>query len=119
MKDLALLEARDLPFARLLQYRAFKEVAAIFDTRITEHAGRLPRTVGLDPQFAELLPKWLSRSGRTDLRHFAASALMPQVVPTVGMITFTRLQSALPNKPRLLPRSWPERLSNVPIPHCR
>jgi segregation and condensation protein A len=84
-EDLALLEARDLLFARLLQYRAFKEVAAIFDTRITEHAGRLPRTVGLDPQFAELLPEVVISIGPDRLAALAASALMPQVVPTVGI----------------------------------
>ena len=84
-EDLALLEARDLLFARLLQYRAFKEVAAIFDQRITDHAGRLPRTVGLDPQFADLLPEVVISIGADRLAALAAAALTPQVIPTVGI----------------------------------
>lgn len=84
-EDLALLEARDLLFARLLQYRAFKEVAAIFEQRIVDHAGRLPRTVGLDPEFADLLPEVVISIGPERLAALAASALTPQVVPTVGI----------------------------------
>src|SRR6267154_998445 len=55
--DLALLEARDLLFARLLQYRAYKQIAAIFAERLEQEALRHPRTVGLEPQHAELLPE--------------------------------------------------------------
>ena len=54
-EDLALLEARDLLFARLLQYRAYKQVADIFNSRLDDEALRHPRTVGLEPQHAELL----------------------------------------------------------------
>lgn len=84
-EDLALLEARDLLFARLLQYRAFKEVAAIFETQMLEHAGRLPRSVGLDPQFADLLPDVVISIGPDRFAALAASALAPKVVPTVGI----------------------------------
>src|SRR5690348_10148076 len=55
--DLALLEARDLLFARLLQYRAYKQIAEIFNRRTEDEARRYPRTVGLEPQHAELLPE--------------------------------------------------------------
>src|SRR6202051_2772598 len=55
-EDLALLEARDLLFARLLQYRAYKEVAATFAARMTASARRFPRRVPLEPRFAQLLP---------------------------------------------------------------
>src|SRR5579875_2637962 len=58
-EDLALLEARDLLFARLLQYRAYKEVAAIFAGRMAEQARRFPRRVPLEPRFAGLLPEVL------------------------------------------------------------
>src|ERR1700756_2741507 len=58
-EDLALLEARDLLFARLLQYRAYKEVAAIFAARMTAAARRFPRRVPLEPRFAGLLPEVL------------------------------------------------------------
>src|SRR5437660_12068160 len=56
-EDLALLEARDLLFARLLQYRAYKEIAAIFADRLDAEALHHPRTVGLEPHHAELLPE--------------------------------------------------------------
>lgn len=55
--DLALLEARDLLFARLLQYRAFKQIADIFQERITEGEKSFPRVVSLEPHLAELLPE--------------------------------------------------------------
>src|SRR5437764_12565009 len=50
-EDLALLEARDLLFARLLQYRAYKEVAAAFAARIAAAARRFPRLVPVDARF--------------------------------------------------------------------
>ncbi len=55
--DLALLEARDLLFARLLQYRAFKQIADIFQERIAEGEKSFPRVVALEPHLAELLPE--------------------------------------------------------------
>lgn len=55
--DLALLEARDLLFARLLQYRAFKQIADILQSRIEEGGRRFPRVVSLEPHLAELLPE--------------------------------------------------------------
>src|SRR5215212_1449460 len=55
-EDLALLEARDLLFARLLQYRAFKQVAAVLEERLVAEGRRFPRTVGLEERFAALLP---------------------------------------------------------------
>ncbi len=84
-EDLALLEARDLLFARLLQYRAFKQVAAIFDQTMAEHVGRLPRSVGLDPEFADLLPEVVISIGLDRLAALAASALTPRMIPTIGL----------------------------------
>src|SRR6478672_5680090 len=56
-EDLALIEARDLLFARLLQYRAYKEIAGAFRERMAT-AGRItPRQAGLEPEFASLLPE--------------------------------------------------------------
>jgi segregation and condensation protein A len=63
-EDLALLEARDLLFARLLQYRAYKEVAAIFAARMTAAARRFPRRVPLEPRFAGLSPRCCWAWGR-------------------------------------------------------
>src|SRR5207245_11335932 len=53
-EDLALLEARDLLFARLLQYRAFKDVAATMAARMVEEATRVPRAVAVEGRFARL-----------------------------------------------------------------
>src|SRR5271169_1141525 len=58
-EDLALLEARDLLFARLLQYRAYKEVAAIISGQLAAQSRRFPRRVPMEPRFAELLPEVL------------------------------------------------------------
>jgi len=55
--DLALLEARDLLFARLLQYRAFKQVAGWIEQVLTTQSARVPRPGGLEDEFASLLPE--------------------------------------------------------------
>lgn len=61
-EDLALLEARDLLFARLLQYRAYKQVAALFGELEEAALRRYPRSVAVEDQFTELLPRccWAS-----------------------------------------------------------
>jgi segregation and condensation protein A len=82
-EDLALLEARDLLFARLLQYRAYKEVAAIFAARMTAAARRFPRRVPLEPRFAELLPEVLLGLGPAEFARLAALTLAPKVPPKV------------------------------------
>lgn len=76
--DLALLEARDLLFARLLQYRAFKEIAAIFGTRITIQEKRFARLVALEAQFAELLPEVLIGVGASRFAAIAQRILAPK-----------------------------------------
>ena len=84
-EDLALLEARDLLFARLLQYRAYKEVSAVFVERMAGAAKRVPRTVGLDPEFAALLPDVLITLGPDQFAALAARALAPKPVPEVSI----------------------------------
>ena len=84
-EDLALLEARDLLFARLLQYRAYKEVSALFAERMATAAKRFPRTVGLEPQFAALLPEVLIGIGPDAFAALAAKALAPKPVPEVSI----------------------------------
>src|SRR5580658_6606822 len=84
-EDLALLEARDLLFARLLQYRAYKEVAAVFAGRMAAAAKRFPRRVPLEPRFAELLPEVLLRIGPQEFAALAARALAPRVPPVVSV----------------------------------
>jgi segregation and condensation protein A len=83
-EDLALLEARDLLFARLLQYRAYKEVAAIFAARMTAAARRFPRRVPLEPRFAQLLPEVLLGLGPAEFARLASLALTPKPPPKVS-----------------------------------
>ncbi|MGW5461035.1 segregation/condensation protein A [Streptomyces sp. NPDC003996] len=81
--DLALLEARDLLFARLLQYRAYKQIADIFNRRLDEEARRWPRTVGLEPQHAELLPEVVISIGPEGFARLAVKAMQPKPKPQV------------------------------------
>jgi segregation and condensation protein A len=83
-EDLALLEARDLLFARLLQYRAYKEVAAVFAGRMAVAGRRFPRRVPLEPRFADLLPEVLLGLGPVEFARIAARALAPRQPPTVS-----------------------------------
>lgn len=80
-EDLALLEARDLLFARLLQYKAFKQVAAVLETRLEGEALRHPRAVGLEDRFAGLLPEVLIGIGLEQFAGLAAKALEPKPEP--------------------------------------
>ncbi len=84
-EDLALLEARDLLFARLLQYRAFKQVAAVFDTRLGKESRRHPRAVGLEERFASLLPEVLIGIGLEQFAALAAKTLEPKPVPEISL----------------------------------
>ena len=83
-EDLALLEARDLLFARLLQYRAYKEVAAILAARMAEESKRFPRAVGLEERYAAALPEVVVGLGPRELAALASRVLEPKPVPTVG-----------------------------------
>jgi len=84
-EDLALIEARDLLFARLLQYRAFKQVAATFAERMATAGRMTARQAGLEPHFAALLPELIMGISPEQLAMIAAHAMTPKVVPTVGL----------------------------------
>jgi segregation and condensation protein A len=84
-EDLALLEARDLLFARLLQYRAFKEIAATFSERILAADKSFPRVVALDPALASLLPEVLIGVGAQRFAAIAERVLTPKVLPVVAV----------------------------------
>ncbi|MGY2703265.1 segregation and condensation protein A [Nocardioides sp. HB32] len=79
-EDLALLEARDLLFARLLQYKAFKQVAAVLAQRLAGEAKRHPRMVGLEERYAGLLPEVLIGIGLDQFAQLAAKAMEPKPV---------------------------------------
>ncbi len=84
-EDLALLEARDLLFARLLQYRAFKQVAAQIGARLEAEERRHPRSVSLEPRFAEVLPEILISATPDDLARLASAALTPKPEPILSL----------------------------------
>jgi segregation and condensation protein A len=84
-EDLALLEARDLLFARLLQYKAFKEVAAHIAGMEASAAHRYPRTVSLEPRFAEALPDLVLGIGPDRLAELALKAFTPKPTPVVSI----------------------------------
>ena len=79
-EDLALLEARDLLFARLLQYKAFKQIAGVLEERFAAETKRHPRAVGLEERFATLLPEVLIGIGLDQFAQLAAKALEPKPV---------------------------------------
>jgi segregation and condensation protein A len=83
--DFALIEARDLLFARLLQYRAFKDIAKAFAERMAAASRMTARQAGLEPQFAALLPELVIGITPEQLAMVAARALTPKAPPTVGL----------------------------------
>jgi segregation and condensation protein A len=127
-EDLALLEARDLLFARLLQYRAFKQVAGVLERRLVDEARRYPRAVGLEERFATLLPEVLIGIGLDQFAALAARAMEPKPVlelslshihaPAVsvreqGMMVVERLRVAGTMTFRALCQDSPDTLTTV------
>jgi segregation and condensation protein A len=83
-EDLALLEVRDLLFARLLQYRAFKHVAVMFAELEAAALRSYPRAVSLEDRYSDLLPEVMLGVDAESFAHIAATAFSPRPVPTVG-----------------------------------
>ncbi|WP_412099094.1 segregation and condensation protein A [Micromonospora ureilytica] len=83
--DLALLEARDLLFARLLQYKAYKEAAAHIAELEAVGGRRYPRAVSLEPRYAEALPDLVLGIGPQRLLRLAVKAMTPKPVPEVSI----------------------------------
>nr|WP_245989270.1 segregation/condensation protein A [Agromyces tardus] len=84
-EDVALLEARDLLFARLLQYRAFKEAAGWFGTRLEAEGLRHPRAVRLEERFRKPPPELRWTLSAEDFAALAVLALTPREIPVVGL----------------------------------
>ncbi|MEZ7238589.1 segregation/condensation protein A [Rhodococcus sp. GXMU-t2271] len=84
-EDLALLEARDLLFARLLQYRAFKQIADRFAEFEAAALRRYPRAVSLEPQYENLLPEVVLGVDATRFAEIATAAFQPKPPPRVGL----------------------------------
>lgn len=84
-EDLEMLEARDLLFARLLQYRAYKDVAQHLGARLETQSRSVPRAVGLEDDLAALLPELVMEIGPSELAILAAHALRPRPLPSVDV----------------------------------
>ncbi|MGQ0838494.1 segregation and condensation protein A [Actinokineospora sp.] len=83
--DLALLEAKDLLFARLLQYRAYKQVAALFAELEAVALRRYPRSVALEDRFADLLPEVMLGVDPQRFAEIAAAVFRPKPPPSVSL----------------------------------
>ena len=84
-EDVALLEARDLLFARLLQYRAFKQIAIWFNTTLNLEATRLARNVRLEERFRNQQPELVWNITKEDLAKLAEETMQPREIPAVGL----------------------------------
>jgi segregation and condensation protein A len=84
-EDLALLEARDLLFARLLQYRAFQRVASYFAATLQAQGRRFPREVGMEPRFARLMPEVTISISPARLADLAVKATAPKRVNVLSL----------------------------------
>ncbi len=84
-EDVALLEARDLLFARLLQYRAFKEASAWFAGHLDAEASRHARSVRLEEKFRARTPELVWTLTLDDFAALATMALTPREIPMVGL----------------------------------
>jgi segregation and condensation protein A len=84
-EDLELLEARDLLFARLLQYKAYKQAAEFLRERDADAARRFPRTAGPDPRFADLEPEVRLDLTPAQFAALAARVLAPRAPETVSV----------------------------------
>ena len=101
-EDLALLGPRDLLFARLLQYRAYKQAAAMFAARMAGESQRFPRAVGLEEPFAGLLPEVLLGLGPNEFAAMAQRVLTPRAAPVLPWTTWMRPGSACASRQRCL-----------------
>lgn len=103
--DLALLEARDLLFARLLQYRAYKQVAALFAELEAGALRRYPRSVALEDRYASLLPEVMLGVDAARFAEIAAAVFRPKPPPTVSLEHLHAVQVSVHEHVALL-RSW-------------
>ena len=84
-EDIARLEARDLLFARLMQYKAFKDVSFWLNDQLSIESKRFARSVSLEPQFANLLPEVLLGLGPNELARLAAKAMEVKTIPSISL----------------------------------
>ncbi|GAA1845352.1 hypothetical protein GCM10009772_23420 [Pseudonocardia alni subsp. carboxydivorans] len=100
--DLALLEARDLLFARLLQYRAYKEAAALFVELENGAMRRFPRSVAIEDRYAELLPEVLLGVDAQAFAELAAAVFRPRPPDEVGVDHLHAVHVSVPEHAAIL-----------------
>jgi len=83
-------DARDLLYARLLEYRAYRDVSRWFSHRINRFGDRLPREVAPEPWLLRLVPATPLPIDATGLAALAAAATTPQPVPEVDLTHIRR-----------------------------
>ena len=101
-EDLALLEVRDLLFARLLQYRAYKHVAEMFAELEASALRSYPRAVSLEDRFTDLLPEVMLGVDAQRFAQIAAIAFTPRPVPTVAIEHLHELKVSVPEQAKKL-----------------
>jgi len=74
-QSLEALRERDLLFARLLQYRAYKQAAGDFQARIAANAGRFPHPAAMDEGIAAMLPELVWTLTPLELAQLAAQVI--------------------------------------------
>ena len=104
--DLALLEARDLLFARLLQYRAYKQVAALFAELESAALRRYPRSVGIEEKFAGLLPEVLLGVDAARFAETAAAVFRPKPPPPTVSVEHMHAPQVSVHEHAALLRRW-------------
>ena len=97
-EDVALLEVRDLLFARLLQYRAFKHVAELFVELEAAALRSYPRAVSLEDRFTDLLPEVMLGVDAERFAEIAAIVFTPRPVPTVAIEHLHDLKVSVPEQ---------------------
>lgn len=97
-EDLALLEVRDLLFARLLQYRAFKHVAEMFAELEAAAMRSYPRAVSLEDRYSDLLPEVMLGVDAMRFAEIAAAAFTPRPVPSVGLDHLHQVSVSVPQQ---------------------
>ena len=84
-EDVALLEARDLLFAKLLQYKAFKEISTWFATALGLEAERIPRDVLIEERFRDAKPELVWTLSLNEFAKLAEDTMTPREIPSVGL----------------------------------
>lgn len=74
-QSLEVLRERDLLFARLLQYRAYKQAAGDFRARIAANSGRFPHPAAMDEGIAAMLPELVWTLTPLELAQLAAQVI--------------------------------------------